>query len=153
MRFLLTLALIAAPLAAAGGDAKVWSTGELDQTAARLSKNLNEQHYQLERLGDFGNHYVLLVHREGNGPAEIHDEWTDFYVVREGTATLQVGGKLEGGGESEPGEMRGKSLSGAKATKLKPGDTVNIPPKTPHQIVLAPGEKLTYLIVKVKAAE
>lgn len=150
MRYLLFLAIAAAPLIAAD-EAKVWPGHRLDKTAEELSKNLNEQHYQLERLGDFGGHNVLLVHREGNGPAELHDNWTDFYVVRDGTATLYVGGRIEGGAETEPGEIRGKSLRGAKASKLQAGDTVNIPPNTPHQVVLGDGEKITYLIVKVRA--
>ncbi len=150
MRYLLLLT-VALQLAAADKTANIWPGRELDETAAELSKNLNEQHYQIERLGDFGGHYALLVHREGSGPAEVHDEWTDFYVVRGGTGTLHVGGKVEGGAETEPGEIRGKSLSGAKTTKLQVGDTVNIPPGTPHQVVLGAGEKITYLIVKVRA--
>ena len=124
---------------------------QLEKTAAKLSENLNEQHYQVARLGDFGGHTVLLVHREGDGPAELHDYWTDFYVVRDGRATLQVGGEIEGGTETEPGEIRGKSLDGAESRKLQAGDIVNIPPKTPHQVLLGEGEKITYLIVKVRA--
>ena len=153
MRLTLSLALAAilasAPLAAE--DAAIWSQSELKGYTAKLKPQLNADHYALENLGDFGSHYVLTVYREGNGPAELHEGATDFYVVQAGSGTLHVGGSIVEGKETEPGEVRGKSLKGAETTKLKPGDTVNIPPKTPHQITLADGETITYLIVKVYA--
>ena len=35
--------------------------------------------------------------------------------------------------EISPGEVRGSSIKGGKKIMLKAGDTVNIPPTTPHQ--------------------
>ncbi len=116
-----------------------------------LAPNLSEQHYALERLGDFGSHYVLMLHREGDGPAEVHDGQTDFYVVQAGSATLHIGGEVVGGKTTEPGEIRGKSLKGAKTRKIAAGDVINIPARLPHQITMADGETITYLIVKVHA--
>lgn len=146
---LLAVLTVGAPLVAQ--DAVVWPKSQLEGYTAKLKPQLNADHYALENLGEFGSHYVLAVYREGNGPAEVHEGATDFYVVQEGSGTLHVGGEIVGAKEIEPGEIRGKSLDGAKTTKLKPGDTVNIPPKTPHQVTLGDGETITYLIVKVYA--
>jgi mannose-6-phosphate isomerase-like protein (cupin superfamily) len=148
--FLLVSALaVGAPLAAE--DAKVWSGADLKQYSKKLEPKLNADHYATENLADYGSHYMLAVYREGNGPAELHAKQTDFYVVQEGSATLYLGGKITESKEIEPGEIRGKSIEGGKTQKLKPGDVVNIPPNTPHQITLGKGETITYLIVKVHA--
>lgn len=148
-----TLALaLAIPVALCAADpVELWPDYELDAAREELTKNLDENQLGVRVLGEFPSHRVLLIHREGNGPAEIHDEWTDFYVVKQGTATLQIGGKIQNPTTLEPGELRGASLVGAKTLKLQAGDTVNIPPKTPHQILLPDGSRFTYLIVKVKA--
>ena len=116
-----------------------------------MSPKINEQHYALDRLGDWGSHYALMVHREGNGPSEIHDQYTDFYVIQSGEGTLITGGDIVGGKTTAPGEVRGTSVQGGTKRSLKPGDTVNIPPKTPHQVVVESGKTITYLILKVKA--
>jgi mannose-6-phosphate isomerase-like protein (cupin superfamily) len=150
--FLLVILLaLAAPLAAE--DAKVWSGADLTKYAAKLKPNLNADHYALEKLADYGSHYMLMVYREGNGPAELHAKQTDLYVVQAGSATLHLGGKITESKEIEPGEIRGKSIEGGKTQKLKAGDVVDIPPNTPHQIALGKGETVTYLIVKVHAKE
>lgn len=146
---LLALALAAVPLAA--DDASVWKKSELEGYTAKLKPQINADHYAIENLGEFGSHYVLTVYREGDGPAELHEGATDFYVVQDGSGTLHVGGSIVDSKETEPGEIRGSSLSGAETTKLEPGDTVNIPPRTPHQVTLDEGETITYLIVKVYA--
>lgn len=142
--------MLALPLSAAD-ESSYWPDSELKGYAAKLAPKINDQHFALHRFGDWGSHYSLMVHREGNGPAEIHQEFTDFYVVQSGEATLITGGKLVDPKTTEPGEIRAKSIQGGKKRTLRPGDTVNIPPKTPHQVVLESGHKITYLIVKIRA--
>jgi mannose-6-phosphate isomerase-like protein (cupin superfamily) len=132
-------------------DAAYWSNDSLQGYTKKLAPNVNPDHFALERLGDFGSHYVLVVYREGNGPAESHDTETDFYVIQSGEATLYTGGEIVDGKQTEPGEIRGSSIKGGKKTTLKAGDTVNIPPKTSHQVVLEAGKKITYMILKIRA--
>lgn len=146
---LLSLFLVVSSLFAA--DAEVWQSPKLKSYAIEMAPHLNEQHYALERLGDFDSHYVLMVHREGDGPAEVHDGQTDFYVVQAGSGTLHIGGSVVDGKTTDPGEIRGKSLKGAKTRKIAAGDVVNIPAKLPHQITVGDGETITYLIVKIHA--
>ncbi len=151
MRTLLLLSLLALPLTAQ--DADVWADKKLDDVEAGLTKTVNADHFSVETLGEFGNHNVLMVYREASGPSETHAEWTDFYVVQSGSATLMVGGKLTGSRQDSPGEMRGTGLEGGKSIEIQTGDVVNIPPGTAHQVVVAEGKPVTYLIVKVKKAD
>ncbi len=151
MRTLLLAALLALPLVAAD-DAVIWPDAELSTNKVDLTKSLNADHYALKTLGEFGNHNVLMLYREASGPSETHAEWTDFYVVQSGSATLLVGGKLTGSRVDSPGEMRGTGVEGGRQIELQAGDVVNIPPGTAHQVVVAPDKPITYLIVKVKKA-
>lgn len=152
MRILLIAALAALPVMAAD-DANIWSDADLAAIKAKLTQNVNADNYALETFGQFGNHNVLMVYREASGPSETHAEWTDFYVVQSGTATLLVGGTVTNPRVDAPGEVRGTGVDGARKVELKAGDIVNIPPGTAHQVVVAAGKPITYLIVKVKKAD
>ena len=142
---------LSAPSILHAEETAYWTKADLAAYAKTLAPKINEQHFALERFGDYGSHYALIVHREGNGPAEIHDEVTDFYVVQDGEGTLYTGGEVVEPKTTAPGEIRGKSIKGGKTRSLRPGDVVNIPPKTPHQVTMASGKTITYLIVKIRA--
>lgn len=151
LRLFLVLALAALPLAAAEGDnVSYWPDAKLKGYAQELAPKVNADHFALERLGEFGNHYVLMVHRLANGPAESHESETDFYVVQAGEAKLHVGGEIVDAKTISPGEVRGTAIKGGKTMTLKAGDTVNIPPKTPHHVTIDAGKSVTYMIIKVK---
>ena len=150
-RFLFLLLAVSTSVHAADkSGTSYWPDSQLKAYSQQLAPKVNADRVALERLGDFGSHYVLVVHREGNGPAELHENETDFYVVQSGEGSLQTGGEIVDAKTTEPGEVRGSSIRDGKSVKLKPGDTVNIPPKTAHQIVLEPGQKITYMIVKIR---
>lgn len=129
---------------------KYWSAAELKGFAKTLAPKVNAQKAALERLAEFGNDYALAVYREGTGEAEFHEKEADLFVVSSGSATLVVGGKMANGKTTAPGEMRGPSIDGGTKQKISPGDVVHIPPKTPHQVLLDPGTRLTYFVLKVK---
>lgn len=152
MRILLIAALAALPMVAADA-ANIWSNADLAAIKSKLTQNVNADNYALETFGQFGNHNVLMVYREASGPSETHAEWTDFYVEQSGTATLLVGGTVTNPRDDAPGEVRGTGVDGARKVELKAGDVVNIPPGTAHQVVVAAGKPITYLIVKVKKAD
>src|SRR5690606_34960587 len=109
--------LLLAPTMSAD-EVTVWPSARLKAYAAELAPKVNEQQYALERLEDFGSHYVMMVHRLDDGPAEVHDAVTDFYVVQGGTGTLHFGGTVVDGKVTEPGEIRGASLKGSQTRKL-----------------------------------
>jgi putative autoinducer-2 (AI-2) aldolase len=71
-------------------------------------------------------------------------------MIQAGEATLHVGGEIVDAKTTAPGEVRGSAIKGGKTMTLKAGDTVNIPPLTPHHVTIAAGKSVTYMIVKVK---
>ena len=129
---------------------KYWSAADLKGLAKTLAPKINAQKVATDKLGDFGNHYILGAHREGSGEAEFHESEADVFVVQSGNATLVVGGQMHNGKTTAPGEIRGPSIDGGSRQKLSAGDVVHIPPKTPHQVLLDPGNQFTYFVVKVK---
>lgn len=136
-------------VAAGSPDFAHWPASEIKAYAQKLSPKLDAQKSAGEQLGDYGNHSLIVVHREGSGDAELHENLTDIFIVQNGEATLVVGGKIAGGKPTGPGEIRGPSIEGGEKKKLGPGDVVHIPANTPHQVLLDAGKKFTYLIVKV----
>jgi mannose-6-phosphate isomerase-like protein (cupin superfamily) len=129
---------------------KYWSAAELKGFAKTLAPKINAQKVATDRVGEFGNHYALVAHREGNGEAEFHETEADLFVVSSGTATLIVGGTMANAKTTAPGEMRGPSIEGGTRQKISAGDVVHIPPKTAHQVLLEPGAQFTYFVLKVK---
>jgi mannose-6-phosphate isomerase-like protein (cupin superfamily) len=111
--------------------------------AAKLDANKSATH----RVGEFGNHLIMVAYRESDGEAEIHDSQNDIFVVQSGEATLIVGGTVQDGRNTAPGETRGRAISGGEKKQLGPGDVVHIPAKTPHQTLVAQGKHVTYLVI------
>ncbi len=94
-----------------------------------------------ETLGRWGNHLLLKSRREARrGQAELHETQADLLIVQSGGATIIVGGKVVGGKTSAPNEICGTSIEGGEKQALKAGDVLHIPAKTPHQLLLDPGE-------------
>ena len=145
------LAALAAPAADPPGFT-LWTSGELKGMDRALAPKINAQKVAAQPLGNdnYGRHNMVMVYREGDGEAELHDNFTDVFVVQSGGGTLVVGGRVAGGKPTGPGEVRGTSIEGGTRRKLAPGDVANIPPGTPHQVLVPPGGKITYLIVKVQ---
>jgi hypothetical protein len=69
--------------------------------------------------------------------------------VEKGECTLITGGKIVDPKSTSPTEVRGTSVEGGEKHHLAPGDVVRIPPNTPHQMLLDPGMKFVYAVVKV----
>ena len=65
---------------------------------------------------------------------------------------MLTGGVQEGATESTPGEWRGGTVRGATRQVIRAGDVVTTPAGTPHQLILAPGEKVSYIVFKISAA-
>lgn len=136
-------------LAAEPAGFVVWSGSELKGYAQKLAPKINEQKVASERLATFGNHLAMIAHREGDGEAELHETQADLFVVQGGEATLVVGGEVVDAKATAPGEVRGPSIRGGQLRPLGAGDIVHIPAKVPHQLLLAPGKKFTYFVLKV----
>ncbi len=100
-------------------------------------------------LGATPAYSFIQGRRTTSGGPERHEHWTDIALAQAGRATLLSGGRIEGGREASPGELRGGTIVGGQERAIAAGDLVVIPAGTPHQYRLAPGETLTYLTIKV----
>ncbi len=143
------LTAAAALVAAVPSGFEMWKGGQLKAFEKSLAPKINAQKVATQQLGKFGNHLVMVAHREGNGEAELHETQADVFVAQSGEATLIVGGKMVGGKTTAPHEVRGPSIEGGDRRKLGPGDIVNIPSKIPHQVLVDAGKQFTYAIVKI----
>jgi mannose-6-phosphate isomerase-like protein (cupin superfamily) len=95
--------------------------------------------------------YRLSVARvvDRDGPAEVHDDTADVFVVLSGSGKLMLGGSLLDARQVRSGERQAAGLSGAREILLKSGTIVEVPCGIAHQ-VLARGTEVHYLVIKVE---
>ena len=150
---LLALALIPllAQIAKTPEGLAVWKAADLRAYAGQLAPRVNPQKIATETLANLNGNSALMVHREANGEAEIHENAADFMVVVDGGAHLLLGGAIRDGKPTGPGEIRGTIIEGGRTYAIEPGDIVNIPARTPHQVFVAAGKQVTYFLLKVGA--
>ena len=154
MRKLLLAALAAASCVVFAADPagfQLWKVADLKKTEKALGAKLDAHKAASEQLAKMDGYSFMLAHREGPGTAELHVKMADIFVVQAGEATLVVGGKLSGGQDAGPHEMRGSGIEGGEKHKLVVGDVVTIPANTPHQLLLDAGKQFTYFVVKVES--
>lgn len=150
MRSLVTIVAVMA-FAAQNGAAgvHVWRSTDIAAKGAELAKKLDAQKVANETIATEGNRTFLIAHREGSGLAEWHEKQADVIFISAGQITMVYGGTIVDGKTTAPGEIRGASIRGGTDAKLGPGDVLHIPAKVPHQMMLAPGAKVTYFVTKV----
>ena len=144
MKILLVLAAL--PLLAADPDGfAAWKSADI-QARAKAAK-LDEHKAGADRVANWGNHSLLLVRREGDGEAEVHENQVDVITVLSGEGTLVVGGTAVDAHPTTAGEMRGKSITGGTSHKMAAGDVFHIPAKVPHQMLVP--KSLVIQVIKV----
>src|SRR5947208_9258028 len=87
-----------------------WKSSELKGFEKKLAPKINEHKVASDTLAKFGNHSVMVAHREGNGQAELHETQADVFFVQSGEATLVVGGTVVDPKNSAPHEILGASI-------------------------------------------
>jgi mannose-6-phosphate isomerase-like protein (cupin superfamily) len=102
------------------------------------------------KLNEYPNHYTMIALRHKDGGAEIHENFADFFLVVQGSATLVTGGTVEDGKEVSPGEIRGTFVRNGTSMTLNPGDVVHIPATVPHQMLVPDGSTFIYFVIKIK---
>lgn len=95
------------------------------------------------------NYQVHTSFRDQGGKPEVHQADTDVFYIVEGKGTLVLGGRVEGGRETRPGETLGESITGGEARPVAVGDIIVIPRTIPHWFkeVTPP---FRYLTIKVR---
>ena len=129
----------------------VWKAVDLEGYAATLApKASGAQALAVDSLGNFGpTHNAVMVYRAANGEAEFHETAADFTIIEAGAGDLIVGGAVVEPRVTGPGEIRGSSVEGGTTYHVEPGDIINIPAKTTHQMTVPPGGSVTYIVVKI----
>ena len=87
--------------------------------------------------------------RDRNGLVEFHDNWYDHIFIQEGEGTFLTGGTMVGAVDSGPGEKRAISITGGTSTPLRAGDYFLVPPHVPHQMLVAKGQRLRFVVFKI----
>jgi len=146
---LVALALALPLMSAEPAGYKHWSAAQLLESEKALAPKMTAQKVASVRAASFGNHYALLLHREASGQAELHEHQADLMVIQSGSATLLVGGTISRSRTTAGGEIRGPSIEGGTRQKISAGDIIHVPSKTPHQLLLDPGQQLNYFTLKV----
>src|SRR5882672_11155948 len=133
-----------APLSVGDSSAICFAAG--NNPARVRAMDPNRHHFAVELLADFPNDSALLVHREGDGPPELHEAQVDIFFVQSGSATLLIGGNLINGETLGPHEKRNGTIQGGIRRKLSAGDIVRIPPQVPHQVLLEGSHEFNYVV-------
>ena len=143
------LVLLACAVSAQAPGVSQWTGAQLKDLEKTMPPKMNASKSASQQLLSVGTHLIQLSYREASGEAEVHESVADVFIVQSGRATLAVGGKVVNGKTTAAGEIRGSSIDGAQIKELGPGDVVNIPAGTPHQVLMKPGTTFAYLVVKV----
>ena len=70
--------------------------------------------------------------RTGPGEAEVHENEIDVFYVVDGGSTMVTGGKVVGGKNTGPGQIKGSGIDGGHTYHLTKGDVMVIPAGVPH---------------------
>jgi mannose-6-phosphate isomerase-like protein (cupin superfamily) len=153
MRKLVFLLVLTIPLAAQEPEPEgfaFWTRAELEGHTKLLSPKLGEQRIASQQLGKYDGHGMVVIHRDADGEAEVHEKTVDIFIVQTGAGKLVVGGKVVNPVKNGR-EVRGTAIDGGVTRELLPGNIAHIPANMPHQVLVPAGGQITYVIVKVAA--
>lgn len=148
----LLMVLCATPAwAQSGSEVIYWPASKLsgysptlkDQQTAKKTTSASQI------LSDLGNHKFEILRRDGSGAGELHQNWTDIFIVQGGEATIVYGGTIPDSKDTGNGEIRGPKHVGGTSQKVSTGDVLVMPPGVAHQTIVEPGKMFFVMIVKV----
>lgn len=152
--FATTTLLIASGVQAQTMQSDHWSPSQLKDRAKHLRELAASGNGSAsETLTTYPRHFTMLAFRSRSGAGELHEHFADIFTIVDGHATLMTGGHLTDPKATHPGEMAGTGVEGGSAQELQAGDIVHIPAGMPHQMQVAPGESVTYFVVKVEETD
>jgi len=148
---ILAAALFVVPaLAQTGSSAEVFSGKEVAAQLTALAQKARPSGSSGATLGDYKSHAIKLSVRTASGGAEVHAHYDDIFVVTGGSATLITGGTVVDAKTAADGETKGTRIEEGKSQTITKSDIVHIPAGTPHQLIIAPGDTFSTIVVKVR---
>jgi len=143
--------LLAAPtFAQAPVHAEVFSGRDVTSQLATLLDAAKGHGSSGATLGDYKSHAIKLSVRTASGGAEVHGHFDDILFVTGGSAKLITGGTIVDSKTGADGEIKGSRIDDGAAQTIAKGDVVHIPAGTPHQLILAPEETFSAIVIKVR---
>ncbi len=101
--------------------------------------------YSQVLLAKHDGYEIHITARGKSGKAEIHENWSDHIFIQEGQASFIIGGVAVDAKDTAPGEKRGTSIKGGTTIVMLPGDYLFVPPGTPHQMIVKPGQRVQFI--------
>jgi mannose-6-phosphate isomerase-like protein (cupin superfamily) len=153
MRLIAILAAVALAIPAyaqTASKAEVFSGQDVAAQLAALAQTAKASGSSGATLGDYTSHAIKLSVRTASGGAEVHAHYDDIFVVTQGSATLITGGTVINAETGKDGETKGTGIQDGKSQTIAKSDIVHIPAGTPHQLIIAPGDVFSTIVVKVK---
>lgn len=129
----------------------IWKAADLRSHDQALSTHVAPDHSSRETLADYCDHRFRMLYRDANGNPEQHDAIIDVVMVQSGEGELQLGGTMIGKRGTTTGEYVGIRLEGGERHPLAAGDIVHIPAGVPHAFLVAEGQHITYVLLKIPA--
>ena len=148
--FILSMAITAPVLAQSASGAQVYAGKDVAAQLQALLATAKGSGSGGATLGDFQSHAIKLSVRTSSGGAEVHAHFDDIFFVTDGSATLVTGGQLQNAQTAPDGESKGSGIEGGTRQVIRKGDVAHVPAGTPHQLILAPGETYSSIVIKVK---
>ena len=151
LTFILALAALTSPCnAQPQSKAEVFTDHAIASQLAALVQSAKVSGSSGSTLGDYGSRAIKLSVRTESGGAEMHAHYDDIFLVTDGKAELVTGGSVVGAKTDSQGETKGSSIQNGDSVTIAKGDVVHIPAGVPHQLILAPGNVYSSVVIKVR---
>jgi hypothetical protein len=150
---LILLALVAPMFAADPQGVVVLKSSDLKSFDKSLAAKLDDRKVAMEEFSNTSDYQTSIVHREGDCDVELESA-AALLVIESGHATL-VSGKIVDSKAAAPGDVGGSSEGFIKreSTAVAEGDVVFIPANVPHQVLVAAGNRVTYVVIRQQGHE
>ena len=129
MKQLIFLVVLVPMFAADPQGIVVLKSSDLKSFDTSLAARLDDRKAAMEEFGKAGDYATSIIHREADGDAETESNAV-LLVIESGQATL----------------ANGKTANSKVA--VAEGDVVVIPAHLLHQVLVAPGKAVTYLVIR-----
>ena len=148
MKYLLVLVVLSPLYAADPTGLVIWKSADLAGVEKTLAPKLDERKSATQELMRAGDGRLLVIHREADGEAEMDEANSRLFVMESGEATLVAGGQMVKPKSGGPSAIRAESIDGGTRVQLAAGDVVLVPVNLPHQVLISPGKRATYLVIE-----